>query len=174
LLIRQQKDCGSRPKPSASLIDCSSLLTPPERAAILDKVASLVDENLSGRSDMCLQFSELLSKSLSHLRLSARPILGTAIYYDSSGKEIFRWKHAWVRVGKELIDGNVDCLFENPMVPSSVNVKPYWGPVSDTPADRRLRPKDGALLRPDTDVSRIWWPEMRGWLDQTYSSPAQT
>ena len=40
-----------------------------------------------------------------------------------------------------MIDGNVDSLVENPMVPSSVNVAPYWGPITETPADRRSREK---------------------------------
>jgi hypothetical protein len=169
--IRNEKERGARPRPSASLIDCSSTLSEAQRKAMLDKVASLVDENLSGRSDMCLQFADLLSRLLNHLKISARPVLGTAIYYGSNKAELFRWRHAWVRIGKEVIDGNVDCLFENPLVPSSVSVKPYWGPVSETPPDRRFRPKDGARLDNDTDVSNIWWPEMRAWLDQIHASP---
>jgi hypothetical protein len=40
------------------------------------------------------------------------------------GREIFRWEHVWVRVGAEVIDGNVDSLFENPMVPSASAVQP--------------------------------------------------
>lgn len=170
--IRSAKENGARPKPSANVIDHSSLLSARQRGAILDAVADLVDENLCGRSDMCTQFADLLSRSLSYLGLSARPVVGNAIYYDSKRVEIFRWRHAWVRVGKELVDGNVDSLAENPMVPSSVNVKPYWGPINETPSDRKLRPKEGVRIDPDTDVADVWWPDMRAWLDQTYPTIA--
>jgi hypothetical protein len=165
--IRTEKHAGTRAKPSASLIDHSSILTKAQRLSILDKVASLVDENLCGRSEMCKQFADLLSRALTHLGLPARPVLGTAIYYDKKGSAIFRWKHAWVRVGEEVIDGNVDCLFENPTVPSSVKIAPYWGPLKNTPADRKLREDHGAKLDPCSDVEDIWWPELLTFLDET-------
>jgi hypothetical protein len=165
--IRAEKYAGTRPKPSASLIDHSSILTQAQRLSLLDKVASLVDENLCGRSDMCKQFAALLSHALTHLGLAARPVPGTAIYYDNKGSEIFRWQHAWVRVGEEVIDGNVDCLSENPIVPSSVNIAPYWGPIKKTPADRKLREDHEAKLDPDNDVEDIWWPELLTLLDET-------
>ncbi len=131
----------------------------------MDAVAALVDENLFGRSEMCIQFAALLQRALAHLGLPARTVVGWAIYY-SDGHEIFRWKHAWVRVGREVIDGNVDSLFENPTVPPAVNVAPYWGSISETPADRRLREDHGRALPADNDVSDIWWPELRASLDQ--------
>ncbi len=162
--IRTQKREGSRPRPSASLVDRSALLTPKLRARILDAVAALVDENLFGRSEMCIQFAGLLQHALVHLDLPARTVVGWAIYY-SGGREISRWKHAWVRVGAEVIDGNVDCLFENPMVPQAVHIAPYWGPIAETPADRRLREDHGRKLPPDDDVSEVWWPELSASLD---------
>jgi hypothetical protein len=165
--IRVKKHAGTRPKPSASLIDHSSILTEAQRISILDKIASLVDENLCGRSEMCIQFAGLLSRALNHLGLPGRPVLGTAIYYDHRGSEIFRWNHAWVRVGEEVIDGNVDCLSENPMVPSSVHIAPYWGPIKKTPADRKLREDHKTILNPDSDVEDIWWPELLPVLDET-------
>ena len=81
------------------------------RMAVVDTVARLVDRNLSGRSDMCMQFADLLHRALRHLHLPARAVLGKCIYYLDS-REIFRWDHAWVRVGYEVIDGNVDILSE--------------------------------------------------------------
>jgi hypothetical protein len=164
--IRRQKNEGRRPKPSDCLIDNSILLNVQRRQSLLNKTAELVDENLCGRSEMCMQFAELLCRALVHLQLPARAILGEAAYYKS-GKEIFRWQHAWVRVGEEVIDGNVDCLFENPMVPSTVRIASYWGPIDATPRDRRLRPRHRATLDPDSDVSEIWWPEMRKWLESS-------
>ena len=162
--IRAQKIDGARPRPSARLVDRSALLTPGRRAKILDAVAALVDENLFGRSEMCIQFAGLLQRALVHLDLPARAVVGWAIYY-SGGREIFRWQHAWVRVGEEVIDGNVDSLFENPTVPQTVDVAPYWGPIAETPADRRLRADHGQELPSDNDVSEIWWPELRASLD---------
>jgi hypothetical protein len=162
--IRRQKEEGQRPRPSMQLLDASTLLSKPARSQILDKVASLVDENLFGRAEMCMQFADLLQRALAHLHLPARPAIGTCIYFEG-GRELFRWEHAWVRVGKEVIDGNVDCLSENPMVPSSVKVAPYWGPINLTPADRKLREDHGTQLPPDEDVSNIWWPELSAWLD---------
>ena len=163
--IRAQKRGRSRPPPSARLVDRSALLTPEFRAWIIDTVAALVDENLFGRSEMCMQFAALLQRALTHLGLPACTVAGWAIYY-SGGREIFRWEHVWVRVGAEAIDGNVDSLFENPMVPSAVDVAPYWGPISETPTDRRLREDHGRELPPDSDVSDIWWPELHDWLDE--------
>lgn len=163
--IRAQKRADSRRHPSASLIDYSGILTPQLRAAILDRVAGLVDENYVGRAEMCLQFADLLNRGLKHLGVGSRPALGTAIYFVD-GREIFRWGHAWVRIGGEMIDGNVDSLDENPLVPSEVRVQPYWGPIAGVPSDRRLREDQGRRLGPDEDVEGVWWPELRAWLDK--------
>ena len=158
--IREAKKNGGRPLPSSKLIDESSILEKEIRLFLLDEVARLVDENLFGRSDMCIQFAMLMQKALTELDVDCRSVCGECMYY-LKGKEIYRWKHSWVRVGKEVIDGNVDILFENPMVPDSVQVKPYWGPVSMIPRDRRLRESRGELLPPDEDIENIWWPDLR-------------
>jgi len=165
--IRDQKKKGTRPRPSNSLVDRSTLLTPIQRRRILDAVAGLVDENLFGRSEMCTQFADLLQRALERLNLPARSVIGTAIYYKNR-QEIFRWKHAWVRIDDELVDGNVDSLFENPMVPQEVNVAPYWGPTADVPPDRFLREDRGKPLPSDEDVDNIWWPDLCAWLDNEY------
>lgn len=164
--IRAEKETGTRPKPSTSLLDRSEVLSPKARTELLDRVASMVDENLFGRAEMCMQFAELLTRALKYQGLPARYILGTAMYF-SDGNEIFRWKHAWVRVGAEVIDGNVDILVENPSVPAEVRVAPYWGPVSRIPADRRLRSDVGTTLPPDSDVENVWWPELLLWLQRS-------
>ncbi len=167
--IREQKREGTRPLPSVVIIDRSALLDADDRHALLDRVAALVDENLVGRAEMCLQFADLLAKALIHLGLPARAVVGEAIYSDVAGAELFRWRHAWVRVGDEVVDGNVDILAENPMVPPSVRVLPYWGPIRETPSDRHLREQRGETLLPDDDVDGIWWPELRQWLDDAAS-----
>jgi hypothetical protein len=162
LEIRRRKETGRRPCPSSSLIDNSTTLTAPTRARILDAVAKLVDENLFGRSDMCKQFADLLCLGLVHLGVEAKTVSGTAIYFSDARKEIFRWDHAWVRIGREIIDGNIDSVHENPMVPSAVRVAPYWGPVEGVPRDRKLRAHIGTKpAPPDEDVLKLWWPELR-------------
>ncbi len=124
--IRKEKSLHTRPYPSKNFIDKGSILTPGFRKMLLDKVSELVDENLTGRSDMCQQFALLITKGLNKIGLSSLSVAGTAIYYDE-GKEIFRWDHTWVVAGEEVIDGNVDILYENPLVPKNVCVYPYWG-----------------------------------------------
>ncbi len=166
--IRRQKREGTRQLPSATLIDRSAMMTKPHREKLLDAVAALVDENYAGRSEMCLQFADLLHRALTHLNFPSRAAVGTARYFSPEGREIYRWLHAWVRVGEELIDGNADCLSENPVVPKTVRVSPFWGPVKETPDDRWLRQEHGLLLPPDPDVSNIWWPELKEWLDTKF------
>jgi len=167
--IRHQKREGTRQRPSVTLIDHSAIMTKPMRDRLLDAVAALVDENYAGRSEMCLQFAALVHRALSHLKFPSRPVGGTAIYYAVKGGETWRWRHAWVRIGDEVIDGNVDCLGENPLVPKAVSVAPYWGPISEVPGDRRLREEHGVELPPDVDVDNTWWPELQGWIDREIS-----
>src|SRR5215469_11570484 len=158
--VRSQKARCLRRRPSVRLIDRSSLMMERHRHNLLDQVASLVDENYVGRSEMCLQFADLLNRALAYLQFPSRPVVGMAIYYAPNGEEIFRWTHAWVRVRNEAIDGNVDSLGENPCVPKEVSVAPYWGPIDQTPSDRKLREKQGERLPSDVDVENIWWPDL--------------
>ena len=165
--IRRQKATGTRPHPSSSLTGSSSLLTTLHRRALIDMIAAQVDENCCGRSDMCQQFADLLHRALTHLKFPSRPVTGWAMYLSSEGKELFRWRHAWVRVSSEVIDGNTDTLSENPEVPPNVMAVPYWGPIKEVPG-RRLQEAHGELLPSDTDVSEIWWPDLRAWLDTEF------
>jgi len=143
-------------------------MTNEHRKSLLDAVAALVDENYCGRSEMCLQFADLLHRALIHLNFPSRAAVGWAIYFSPEGHEIHRWRHAWVRVGEEVIDGNVDCLSENPTIPKTIRVAPYWGPAKQTPEDRWLRQEHGLGLPPDTDVSDVWWPELKDRLDKEF------
>ena len=108
--IRAEKRTGLRLKPSTSLLDESRVLGADKRRFLLDRVTALVDENLFGRAEMCQQFANLLARSLAELGLLARPMMGEATYLDTVGRELFRWQHAWVRIGDEVVDGNVDAL----------------------------------------------------------------
>jgi hypothetical protein len=161
--IRAHKRAGERPRPSATLLDQSSLLTKDFRYKLLDQVASYVDENLFGRSEMCQQFALLIARALVFRGLPAVAVAGEAIYFRS-GKRVFSWQHAWVRVGSEVIDGNVDSLYENPAVPSSVRLQPYWGEITNVPSDRKLRQALRFTVSADPDVDDVWWPELNEWL----------
>ena len=162
-LIRRQKAAGERHRPSTSLIDQSKMLDATFRAALLDRVASLVDENLFGRSEMCQQFALLLARALQFKGFSAQAVPGEAIYF-AGGSKVFSWEHAWVRIGAEVVDGNVDSLFENPVIPQSVKCQPYWGPITAVPSDRKLRQRQSSSVAADPDVSGVWWPELEAWL----------
>jgi hypothetical protein len=162
--IRAQKNSGTRPKPSSTLVDQSSTLTAEIRRSLLDTVAALVDENLTGRSDMCSQFASLLRLGLEELGVSARIVCGKAMYYSNS-RELFRWDHVWLRIGSEVVDGNLDILNENPMVPSAVLASPFWGEVRNIPSDRRLRESNDKIAPIDEDVEEIWWPELKSQLE---------
>lgn len=163
--IRAQKLANARPAPSSNLIDSSFIANSELRSELIDKVAALVDENLTGRSDMCGQFALLLAMALTKLGYPARAVAGEAAYFKE-GKKIFSWEHAWVRVESEVIDGNVDILYENPIIPPSVSVRPYWGLVSAVPNERRLRQDHSLRVAEDSDVSNIWWPELEKWISQ--------
>lgn len=165
--IRNQKAARCRSWPSATLLDRSALLSATQRSALLDKVAELVDENLTGRGDMCEQYAVLLALALGHLGLPARAVCGEAVYFDAHGRELWRWRHAWVRAADEVIDGNVDSLLENPVVPQAVRIAPYWGPIQTTPRDRKLR-AGTVRLALDSDVTNIWWPNLKLWLDDQF------
>lgn len=160
--IRAAKRNVSRPVPSASLVDRSSLLNPKRRAALLDFVAGLVDENLAGRSEMCVQFASLIERALMQLGFGGEAIAGDAIYFSTSEEEIFRWKHAWVRIGNEVIDANTDTMAENVAVPDGVIAPPYWGPIKEIPF-RRLRVGNDPIPE-DPDVISEWWPRLSSWL----------
>jgi hypothetical protein len=164
-VIRAEKDNDARPLPSVRLVDRSALLTPAKRAALLDFVASLVDENLTGRSDMCLQYALLIHMALKHLGITNRAVRGEAIYYADNGEEVFRWQHGWVRAGSEVIDGNTDSITENIMVPQDIKVDPYWGPIKGIPG-RKLVEIDSPDS--DPDITNTWWRDLEAWLQGAF------
>jgi hypothetical protein len=164
--IRAEKESDSRSRPSTSLIDKSAMFTPRKRAALLDRVAELVDENVAGRSDMCLQYAKLLSLALNHLGFNSHAVTGAATYFNARGKRVFDWQHGWVRIGKEVIDGNTDSISENPLVPSRVSAPPYWGSIADAPARSY---QQAGYVEDDPDVLNVWWPELRDWLDKDFT-----
>ena len=158
--IREEKRSNSRPMPSKLLTGNSEILNKEFREDLLDQVAKLVDENLFGRSEMCQQFAMLISKALNRLGFYAKVSRGVARYPNG-----FFWEHYWVVTKEEVIDANVDILFENPAVPPDITIKPFWGKKQEIPADRKLRAKNKSIP-PDTDVENIWWPDLEKWIKQ--------
>src|SRR5437867_4446029 len=84
--IRRQKEAGERLRPSATVLDCSRMLTSVWRMNLLDRIATLVDENYAGRSEMCQQFADLLQRALAYMQFPSRGVMGIAIYYDEKGE----------------------------------------------------------------------------------------
>lgn len=156
--IRVAKKNGTRPVPSSRL--WIGNVSSPDKAVcnqLVDKVASLVDENLFGRSEMCLQFASLLARALTELNVPAVAVTGQAKYKRMNG-EWFAWTHAWVRYGDVLVDANVDTMGENPAVPDDLDPAPFWGTLAECPADRVF---DAApeILASDSDTE-FWWPDL--------------
>lgn len=175
LSIRAQKKAGKRPRPSAALLGISKTFTSAQRKQLLDKIALLVDENWSGRADMCKQFAYLLSRALKNRGFTEVAVVsGKATYLDKSGKELYTWEHCWVRVNDDLIDGNADALAENPYIPRGLHVKPYWGEFTQLPQDRKLDEHLRGETEADSDVDNIWWPELENWIEQKCSIPKTT
>jgi len=98
--IRRQKEAGERLQPSASLIDRSQMLTKEFREKLLNKAAELVDENYAGRSEMCLQFADLLHRALMHLQFPSRGVVGRPCIMMIGAKNSFGGNTpgcAWVK-----------------------------------------------------------------------------
>jgi hypothetical protein len=81
---------------------------------------------------------------------------------DRGAAEPFTWDHAGVRTSVgDLVDGNVDSLIENPVVPTGVKPAPYWGPAESLPKDRRLF-RD-RLFGPEWDGIELDEREITAW-----------
>lgn len=131
--IQSEKNTGTRPLPSTTLISVGT--NPPihQRIFIVDTCACLVDQNWAGRHEMCVYFAVLVRHALSKFGHKATVELGMASYIAEDGKS-FELNHAWVRTElDDIIDGNADSLVENPFVPEYIEPKPYWGPEDAMP-----------------------------------------
>jgi hypothetical protein len=162
--IRDEKHQNKRSMPSSSIVGVCDFLPLNKRKILLDKIASLVDENLFGRSEMCIQFAALLEMALKEIGLNAKSVSGKAEYMYGDGKW-FTWDHAWVTIDeKTIIDGNTDSMEENIMVPNGVSPPPYWGGINDLPDDRRYFPSK-LSLPPDSDIE-MWWQDLRVFIQE--------
>ena len=163
--VRREKHAAQRPLPSANLTSVGDQPPREVRAALLDMIATLVDEHIFGRSDMCLQFAALLERALQAMVLGAEARTGSVDYLRTTGGRM-RWTHAWVVLDDgSVIDGNADSIRENRVIGQNVIVDSYWGPTADLPDNRhiplgkRLDDRD----RNDPDVRR-WWPRLENWM----------
>lgn len=160
--IREEKFNQQRLLPSNLLIGQCKIPIESKRKQLLDKIALLVDENIFGRSEMCIQFALLLELALNEIGLEAKTHGGTAEYKKDDGGT-FTWNHAWVIVHEEIIiDGNVDTMKENIMVPKGVDPFPYWGKISELPDDRKYE-SNNQPLESDEDMA-LWWNELKEWI----------
>ena len=138
-IIKEQKKRGTRSLPSEVLHSIGDEPETEIRNFLLDTCAKLVDENWCGRSEMCIYFAVLLRHGLNTLGRPAEVHIGKATYIAHYNKDTkFEWDHAWVISDGQLIDGNIDSMVENPMVPIGIAPKPYWGPIDTIPSDRIL------------------------------------
>lgn len=137
--ILNQREMDTRPLPADRLITNGEFLDIQTRKVILDLCAALVDQNWCGRSEMCIYFSCLLRYALRLLGYKAEVHVGNATYLNS--KTSFTWEHSWVIFEKDLIDGNVDTMSENPYVPLGIDPSPYWGLIEQIPVDRQFHSK---------------------------------
>jgi len=160
--IRQEKAQGKRPLPSERMIGEASFPSREVQLKLVDKVAELVDENVFGRSEMCLQFAALLAKALTLLGCDATAKRGTALYRKLGG-DWFTWDHAWVEYGECVVDANVDSMRENPLVDKDVDPASFWGQRDRIPDDRRFE-FASATSWPGDEDSEYWWPRLEEWL----------
>jgi len=136
------------------------------RRALADKVAALVDENITGRSDMCMQYAALMALALEHLDVKATAMVGQATYM---GAKRFTWDHSWVETENgDIIDCNVDSVVENPAILNAWSVPAWWGAASSLPSDRKLQSRGSLTAQKlrDPDVEAVWWPDLRTWIDE--------
>ena len=168
--IREEKARAVRPRPSAHLI--GEAIRPPRelRARLLDKVADLVDENVFGRSEMCLHFATLLAKALRLQGITAESKKGRARYIKLDG-QWFTWDHAWVEYDDCVVDGNVDTMRENPLVDNGVDPPPFWGRSDEIPDNRQYDFSSCVPWDGDEDVE-AWWPLLAEWLPDELGNTA--
>lgn len=100
--------------------------------------------------------------------IKAEVYIGEGTY---TGKNIsYSWEHSWVVHNEYIIDGNVDSMIENPVVPVGIDPKPYWGKISEMPLDRSLT-SDRLLGVSDEldeldDIYIEWKRELKRFLQQ--------
>jgi hypothetical protein len=167
--IRRQKSAGTRPMPSRHLVSSGSQPTQTTRERLLDKIASLVDENIFGRSEMCIQFAILLEHALTSMGMDASARVGSAEYLRADGTW-FKWpQHAWVQVGDEVVDGNIDSVVENPIPRIQRPPSTYWGPASGLPPDRKfpIDHVEAAIRDRESPEVRYWCRQLTIWLTET-------
>jgi len=159
--IEAQRRAGTRQLPSDKLYSIGEEPLLEDRKFLIDSCAKLVDQNYAGRSEMCAYFAVLLRDALSIFGHAADVEIGKASY-RYAGSKVFTWDHAWVRTSDgQIIDGNIDSVVENPMVPVGVEPLPYWGPVDQLPPDRSFEkshvlPPERDLIELDAEPTNRW------------------
>jgi hypothetical protein len=160
--INAQKLSNSRPKPSTKLISTGEIPCERTRRFLVDLCAELVDENWTGRSDMCLYFAVLLRDALCLLGFQADVHLGKATYFSlSDNSKTYTWDHAWVVYDNYIVDGNIDSIVENPFCTDGIEPSPYWGLIDVSPDDRKFITE--RILKPQNDIVELDEKEINEW-----------
>lgn len=128
-------------KPSQSLISYGDFPDQDYRRALLDACAETLEEIFNNRSDQCLYFAMLVQYGLMLKGIESEVYIGNASYEMKQRHcKSFSWDHAWVVIGDDVVDGNVDSCTLNSKIPSYVRPVPYWGPIDLLPTYRKLKP----------------------------------
>lgn len=160
--IQEQKLSNFRPKPSSKLVSIGEVPDGGTKKFLVDVCAELVDENWAGRSEMCVYFAVLLRDALHLSGFHADVHLGKATYISLSDPlKTYTWDHAWVVYDNYIVDGNVDSIVENPMIPFGIEPSPYWGPSNMSPGDRIF--KTERILEPQFDTIELDEKEITVW-----------
>jgi len=116
---------------------------------------------------MCVLFAILLGDALLKLNMSPRVVIGKGTYTETQNStNSFTWDHAWVLLDNEIVDGNVDSMIENPVVPVGIEPNNYWGLAENLPDDRKLVT--------DKEINEDWirentsYSELQKWREQLY------
>ncbi len=165
--IMTEKQNNKRIKPSSKTILGESKIADDLRKKLIDIVGEIVDQNWCGRSEMCVLAAILFGDALKKLGKNPKVIIGKGIYYEKGNpSNKFEWDHAWVELEGEIIDGNVDSMVENPVVPQGIEPQNYWGLKENLPNDRKLvsdKEIDEEWIRVNTS-----YEELQEWRLQLY------
>ncbi|WP_345462190.1 lasso peptide biosynthesis protein [Deinococcus carri] len=149
--IAAQRVSNTRPKPSDVLTSIGDQPPLPVRKLILDLAAEAADQHCElSRNDQCVTFAVYARAMLAELGITARVVIGEATYKMHGTKHVML--HAWVEVGEDLVDGNVDSFEENVSIPNEIRPQPYWGPKRRAP-NRTF--KETRELTADREVAEI-------------------
>ncbi|MBB6096760.1 hypothetical protein HNR42_000172 [Deinobacterium chartae] len=139
--IAAQRQAGNRPEPSHTLVSFGRLPDLGVRRTIVDFAALFTDRDSPfGRGAESVLFAAYLRAILEMGGVDCTLAVGRA-RFTYAGGQTYERDHAWIELGEDVIDANVDTLTELADVPETLQVAPYWGPRDRLPGRtlQRLR-----------------------------------